>query len=160
MNSVNISDIKTFMGKLLTDTTFDEYLVEEVSITTYNTFNINGHLHKPFFTSEEYNLLEEKELSRWSSLKPICYQIIKGKKTPSKFLLVFKLPIKHVEQFLTQNGIDINNVDEISGLYMNIRFENGTLDCISATSLKSFTLDKTIEKAFDSYAEKIILSSF
>ena len=160
MNSVNISDIKTFMGKLLTYTTFDEYLVEEVSITTYNTFNINGHLYKPFFTSEEYNLLEEKELSRWSSLKPICYQIIKGKKTPSKFLLVFKLPIKHVEQFLTQNGIDINNVDEITGLYMNIRFENGTLDCISATSLKSFTLDKTIEKAFDSYAERIILSSF
>ena len=37
----------------------------------------------------------------------------------------------------------------MAGLYLNIRYENGVLSCITGTSLKIFTLDKRLEYEWD-----------
>ena len=39
--------------------------------------------------------------------------------------------------------------DQVAGLYLNIRYENGVLSCITGTSLKVFTLDKRLEYEWD-----------
>ena len=38
---------------------------------------------------------------------------------------------------------------DIGGLYLNIVFENGKLNCITGTSLNIFTMDKTLERVWD-----------
>lgn len=49
MIALQIQDVKDFMGKLLLQHTFDAFLVVEGSITTYNTFHIDGRLHSCAF---------------------------------------------------------------------------------------------------------------
>ena len=39
--------------------------------------------------------------------------------------------------------------DQVAGLYLNIRYENGALSCVTGTSLKIFTLDKRLEYEWD-----------
>lgn len=139
MNSIAIGDVKIFMSDLLVGNEFDDFLVTEVSITTYNTFNIDGHINKSFFTDEEYSSLMEKELSTWKDLKSTCFELIKGKRTPVKFKMVFmKRPVEN---------------ESVDGLFLNIKYESGELTCITGTSIKTFSLDKTMENSWDSEVE-------
>ena len=53
MRAFQIQDVKSFMSHLLLSNTFDRFLLTEASITTFNTFFIDGHLHKDYFSSDE-----------------------------------------------------------------------------------------------------------
>lgn len=149
MKSINITDVKNFMSKLLIKEDFDNFLLEEASITTFNTFTIDGHIHKNYYTSEEYEALRNTELSYWSTIKPICFELIKGKKTPSRFKIILKAD----ENLVVKISEDSSN---ILGLYLNIKYEDGILNCITATSMKSFTLDRTIDDTWDKYIDTYI----
>ena len=57
MLALTISDVKDFMNKLLIGEVFDNFSLVEASVTTFNTFTIDGHLQQDFFdtdTVEEY----------------------------------------------------------------------------------------------------------
>ena len=150
-----IKDVRNFMSKLLMEDCFDSFLVNEISITTYNTFTIDGHLQKEFYPSEELDTLKDDHLSYWSKLKPFCLSVIKGRHTPLRFRLIFALDRHHIAALLNECETSLN-MNDINELFLNIRFENGCLTCITGCSLKLFTPDKSIEKAFDRYIEDFI----
>lgn len=168
MNSINIvsNDIKKFMNHLLVADTFNSFLLEEATITTYNTFTIDGHIQKDFYTEDELNNLPDRTLSTWSCIKPHCFNYIKGNKTPLKFKIVLKASASYTEKLLQDSGCGFNPND-VGGLYMNIRYDSRTtllgeeasspsLDCISMASLNIFSMDKTLEKAWDEVCSKSI----
>lgn len=159
MIAEQIKDVKNFMSKLLIDSTFDNFLVNEVSITTYNTFEIDGHIKKEFYTEEEFSSLPDPHLSFWSKLKPFCFSLIKGNKTPVKFKMIFALNRTQIENLITSNQISIS-IDDVNELFLNIKYENGTLTYVTGTSLKIFTMDKSLEKAFDTYISHFISTLF
>ena len=82
MIALQIQDIKNFMSRLLLSQTFDNFLLVEGTIITYNTFRIDGRVHKNFFTEEELedNNLNNREFSLWKEVKPLCLELIKGKR--------------------------------------------------------------------------------
>lgn len=93
MLALTISDVKDFMNKLLIGEVFDNFSLVEASVTTFNTFTIDGHLQQDFFdtdTVEEYKK-EAVEYSLWRDVKPYCFSIIRGKRTPLNFKIVFQL---------------------------------------------------------------------
>ena len=53
MKAYRISDLKNFMNKLLLSDHFDYFLLEEGTIVTANTYRIDGHVQKDFYTKEE-----------------------------------------------------------------------------------------------------------
>lgn len=148
MESINIKDVKKFMATLLIQNHFDDYEVQEAEIVTENIFKIDGHVQKTFFGQEEYEELGCPLLTKWKKLRPLCYEIIKGKKTPIKFRFVLKLPQTETETLIRDCEVGLTPED-VGGLYLNIVFENGQLHCITATSLNLFTMDKTLERAWD-----------
>ena len=150
-----ITDIKTFTSALFVGEIFDNFLVSDVSITTYNTFSIDGHIRKGFYSNEEYEELGAPALSKWSSLKPFCFNIIKGKKLPLSFKIIFCLSEEAIMSFLSDNELDYA-IENINGLFINIKFENNELSYVTGTSLNIFTLDRSLEQAFDSYISKFI----
>lgn len=158
MVALQIQDIKTFMNKLLLLQTFDNFLLIEGSITTYNIFRIDGRLHKDFFTEEELEqrLLSQREFSLWKEVKPFCLELIKGKKTPLNFKFTFQLSKENTARLLTTSGITSILPENISGLLLNIRYDNGTLSVITATNLNLFTLDKTLEHAWDDMIKRFL----
>ncbi len=159
MNKVNITDIKTFMSKLLIKNDFDDYQLREATITTFNTFTIDGRIKESFYTKEDFDTLEQKNFSSWAAVKPHCFNIIKGKNLPVSFKIVLKLNEAKTTAMINAASAPVST-SEVEGLYLNIKYENNTLDCITATSLFTFTTDKSLENYWDKEAEKFLLALF
>lgn len=158
MISLKILDIKSFMSNLLIQQIFDEFLLSELEIQTYNYFKISGKKNKMWYTNEEWEELEQKEYSRWLEIKPIAFQLIKGNKTPSSFKVVFLLPTDKIEQVLLKESIGLTKED-INGLFLNIYYENNTLHLITGTSIRIFTMDKRIDMIWDNFIKEFLKNS-
>lgn len=152
MISLKITDTKSFMSKLLIKECFDELLVPEATISTYNTFQINGQINRNFYTDEEFSELSDKEYSRWKTLRPFCFELIRGTKTPVFLKVIFSLPESETESLISSAGLNFRP-DDIGGLFFNIKFSEGSVTCVTGTSLKVFTMDKSLDNAFDDYAK-------
>ena len=153
MDCIQIKEVKVFMGKLLMKTDFDRYLLSEAEIVTSNTYTIDGHIQKKFYSSEEYESLGCPVMAEWGKSRPLCFEIIKGNKTPVRFKIVLRLNDEETETLVAQNEIGFQKTD-IGGLYLNIVYENDVLNCITGTALNIFTMDKSLEKLWDSRVRK------
>lgn len=158
MIALQIQDVKGFMSKLLLSQTFDNFLLVEGSITTYNTFRIDGRLQKDFFTAEE---VEEKNLthrtfSLWKEVRPFCLELIRGKKTPLGFRFTFQLSEENTRKLFSASGITSLTPENVSGLLFNIRYDHNGLTCITAANLNLFTLDKSLEHAWDDMVKRFL----
>ena len=79
--------------------------------------------------------------------------MIRGKRLPESFRVVLQLPQDQAERFCLELG---EKEQDAPGLYLNIRYEDGTLYCVTGISLKVFTLDKTLEQEWDRRAEEMM----
>ena len=84
----------------------------------------------------------------WRDIKPFCFSIIKGKKTPLHFKIIFRLSRKNTEKLLAGSGLSYKP-EEIFGLFLNFQYDGTHLTCTTGTSLKTFTLDKSLDHAWD-----------
>ncbi len=148
MVALKIDDIKAFTYKLFVGTDFDGFLVREVNIVTYNSFTIDGHIRQGYYSEQELEENKIEELSSWHVLKPFCFSLIKGKKLPGSFQVTLQLPPAQVDHFLQRRQLSLTS-EQINGIYMNIRYEDQVLYCISGTSLNLFTLDKSLDREWD-----------
>ena len=150
MISLTIKDTKTFMSHLLVKDTFNPLLLSEADIATGITTHINGTVNKEFYTSEELEQLPNTSYALWEAIKPTCFFLIKGNKVPTSMKIIFIFPEAMVTTFLADCGLE-ETPDAIQALCWNIHYTNGVATLISGTSLRTFTLDKTIEHTFDTY---------
>ena len=162
---LKIKGIKQLMHLLLSEneTAFDQFLLAKAEIATHMTTVIDGHLNSDYYSSEELSELKynaEKEgrifsekMVRYHTAKSLCFQTIKGKKVPKSFMFSFYLADENIDKFLA--GIDtVFTRNDISGLSLNLKYEDGELTCTSATALTIFSTDKSIDKAWDGMVRK------
>lgn len=86
-------------------------------------------------------------------MRPFCLELIKGKKTPLNFKIVFQLSSSNTEKLLLQTGVALTPSD-VNGLYLNLHYDGRSLHCITGTSLNLFTMDKSLEHAWDEMVRK------
>ncbi len=150
MRAIEISNIKKFTNALFAGETFDTFCVTEASFSTLTNITIDGHINQEFMGEAELQMPENKDLTiRWKKLRPLCYNIIKGQRVPLRFRIIFMMPLEHIMEFIEEENLDIEPV-EINALFLNVKFENNNLVCTTGTSLRVFTLDKSLEDAWDS----------
>ncbi len=157
MIALKVTNIKNFMAKLLASEAFDLFMLEEASISTYNTFVIDGHQNKDFYTKEEW---EDKEIrpydfSAWKQLRPICYSLIKGTHTPVAFKFILHLLPEHTESLLEKNDTSVIS-SQLKALALTIKYDGATLTLITGTAFHTFTMDKSIEGIWDSAVKRIL----
>lgn len=145
---LTITNVKQFMKTLLVSTAFDKLLLSEATIKMGQTFSIDGHLNPEFYTKEDKEF--SMKLSTWESLRPYCFSIIKGQKTPLYFRFVFYLNDKQKAALLANTETALTPLD-VDGLSLNIKYDGQVLTLTTATSLNIFTLDKSLEHALDRY---------
>lgn len=155
MIALHIADIKDFMAKLLLQNVFDNFLLAELEIHTFTKFQIQGRLNKSYFSSDELEQIQDKSLVKWSEVRPFAFQIVKGNKTPSSFHIVLQLSEENVKKLIQSTGIPMNFSD-VTGLYMHMKYDNGSLDIITGTGVKIFTMDKTLDKEWDEMTKKFL----
>ena len=120
MLALKITDIRDFTNKLFIGEVFDKFCLSEASITTFNTFTIDGRLQRDFFDTDSLNKLTEhgRTHSLWKEIRPFCWSVIRGKRTPLSFKIV-------------------------------LHFKNNALLCTTGTSLKTFLMTKQPEQFWD-----------
>ncbi len=158
MQAFQIKDIKGFMAALLTTDTFDSFLLEEAIIKTYNTFVIDGHFIKEFFQSDEEDVsfLDEYQFSKWQDMRALCFQFIKGKKTPVSFKFILHLQPSFAQNILDNNDTAITS-DQLKAFILNVKYDSGHLSLITATSYYSFLLDKSADIIWDSAIKQFLI---
>lgn len=147
MTSLKIEDIRQFTAELFTKETFDHFLVKEAEVVTFNVFTIDGRIRPGYYSEEELREGHLPELSDWAVLRPVCFSLIKGRRLPESFRIILKTPRAAVEKFIT--GRLSLSPDQVTGLYLNVRYEDGKLSCVTGTSLSFFTLDKALDAEWD-----------
>lgn len=146
------------MNQLLLADTFDYFSVSDASITTFVTFTVDGSLHPEFYDTETAARLKAagKSQVRWSGIKSWCYSVIRGKRTPVSFRFIFALPEDKTRSLCESCNSPVEP-ENISGLFLNIQYNNASLTVTTGTALKIFTLDKTLEHAFDNAVREFLL---
>lgn len=152
MIALKIEDRKQFTSGLFVGGLFDKFLVKEASIVTFNRFTIDGRVRQGYYTQEEQEEGQMEEYSFWSAVRPFCFSLIKGKRLPGSFLIVLQLGRQAVGTFVEEYGLK-TAPEQIRGLYLNIRYEEGQIVCITGVSLAFFSLDKSVEEAWDRKAQ-------
>lgn len=150
MKAYQIKDVKNFMGRLLRTDLFDSFLLAEASITTYNRFVIDGHIEKGFFFGDvnDAALLPPYEFSEWKNMRALCFDLIKGKRTPVNFKLVLHLKPERIAQILQTNKVGLS-LSDVKAFVLNIKYDGSMLTCITATAFHTFFPDKTPDKLWD-----------
>ena len=143
MRAYEISEIREFTSHLFAGEAFDTLLMAEAEFHTRSAFFLKGKLDPDFLEPEEEN--PEGYIS-WREVKPICFSIIRGKRLPKSFKIVFKMGRTFSQRWLREQGASPENTGE---LFWNIRYQKKKLHLISSFSYKSFTLDKALERAWD-----------
>lgn len=157
MLAIQIKDIKTFMSKLLNGNTFDSFLLEEAQIHTFNTFTIDGHQNRDFYTKEE---LEDPEIfpyeySQWKDVKAICFQLIKGKKVPSFMKIILHKKTEDAYTLL-EEGQALEFADILKAFVITVKFDSNGLLLTTGTSFSTFIMDKTPDLLWDNAFRKFL----
>ena len=150
MLALKITDIRDFTNKLFIGEVFDKFCLTEAAITTFNTFTIDGRLQKDFFDTDSLNKLTEhgRTHSLWKDVRPFCWSVIRGKRTPLSFKIVLHLSRSGVAAAVKNTDLGISP-DLISGLFLNLQFKGGNLLCTTGISLQTFSMDKRPEQLWD-----------
>lgn len=152
-----ILDTKRCMTELLLRETFDGFLFIEGEITTFNRFSIDGYIRKEFYEAGEGDSYPNESYSTWNRLRDFCFSIIKGKRTPLDFRFIFSLTANDIAGLIKEKQLDFQP-ETVQGLYLNFKYNGSVLTCTTGTSLNVFTLDKSLEHAFDAWAGEFFSS--
>ena len=159
MNALEIKVTKDIMNALLLSDKFDCFLTAEAVITTFNTFHIDGHLVKDFYSQEELEELKSSEKSIEFSylkvLRPFCFQLIKGKKTPVSFKVVLHAAPELIKKIAANPDCQVAD-NFIRSLVLNIRYEKGKVTCITGSAFTTFVMDKSVDKLWDLYVRQLL----
>ena len=156
MIALSIIDVKDFMNKLLIGEVFDRFFLVEASVTTFNTFTIDGRLQQDFFDTDTVAMHKSNsiEYSLWRDVKPYCFSVIRGRRTPLNFRIVLQLSHKHTQQILNPSFPDGSVPD--CRFCLNLQYRNDSLLCTTGVSYTSFCLDKRPEHLWDEIIRKFL----
>ena len=151
MIALELTNVKDFMNKLLIGEVFDNFLLQEAQITGAGSLSLSGQITKGFYSEEE---LEEHKLSGlrflpFSMVKKTAFEMIRGKKTPSSFRFILLLsPENQAKTISSVTTTSLKN-EEVTGLFINIKYQNQLLTLTTGISYNIFSLDKTLEEQWD-----------
>lgn len=144
MTVIKIEEVKKFMGTLLNSDTFDGFLCKGAEVVSNCTYSVDGRLNSGFFDEKP-----EREYALYSEIRPVLFELIKGKRTPVKISLI-----------LMKNRDDESEKESpenmVSSKYLNIHFEKGELNISTGVSYSGFTLSKSGEYEWDNEAQALL----
>lgn len=147
MLALEITSMKQFMNHLLAADSFDIFLLEEAVIGTANTFTIDGHINKEFFSGEDAPELS-CEFRPWKDIRSLCFDLIKGKRTPVFFRFVLHLMPEKAAALLESRGCD-TDASQIRALVLNIRYDGAKAVLTTATAFHTFVPSKEPDAIWD-----------
>lgn len=150
MIALKLPEIKYFMNQLLCTETFDHFLLQEAVIQKEITWNIDGRLNNQYYNEEELELRALTGLAflPFGHVRSHCFDLIKGKRTPTYFKFVFLLSPTNLARTIEQAHTGFTPND-ISAMYLNLNFQKGELQLTTGVSYRIFSGDKSLDHEWD-----------
>ncbi|MCM1190328.1 MAG: DUF5721 family protein [bacterium] len=160
MTALQITSMKLFMSRLLASDAFDGFLLEEAVIGAASTFTIDGRINRDFFADQTPDEAKapsgsqpglhslSEEFRPWSELRGLCYDLIKGKRTPLFFRFTMHLTPEKSASLLAEKNCD-TDPSQIKALVLNIRYDGSKTILTTAVSYRTFVLTKEPEAIWD-----------
>lgn len=153
MISLKILEMNRFMGKLLKGENFDGFLLKEGFLRTNIEYRFQGQLFAEYFDTSEQEKLEEKYVY-WGELRPTVFELIKGKRTPLAFSFTLLMTKNDTTGLLARRQVNLG--EDSPFLFLQIRFEHGAGHIVTGTARNTFSLDKSLEEAWDSEVKQLL----
>lgn len=155
MIALQITSMKQFMNQLLVADTFEPFLLEEAVIGTANTFTIDGHINREFYANDDTQAESLYDFRPWAELKGLCFDLIKGKRTPLFFRFVLHLMPEKATALLEKEHCDIE-ASQVKSLILNIRYDGAKATLTTATAYHTFLLSKEPDTIWDKALQKYL----
>lgn len=149
MLSIPITDTRHFMAHLLSKDSFHKFYLVEASVKMGVSYHIDGHLNRAFYDSDTKEVLT-REFCYWQEIQSHVFSIIRGKRLPLSLKIVLALPKASVAYLTAHSGSSLRS-EEVEGLYLNILYDPEKLIVTTGISCRVFSLDRSLEHAFDDY---------
>lgn len=143
------------MNYMLASEAFDAWEVAEVKITAKVSYVIDGHVTPGYLTAEEMAAenIPPGGCIPFGSVRPLCFEMIKGKRTPQSFRFTFLCSKKQMQQMIREEQLQISPEDVVN-LTMNITFHQGELLVTTSCLERTFSLDKSLAYAWDTWVKE------
>ena len=128
------------MSKLLVQTVFDNFLLSELDVVTFNAFHINGKINRSWYDTDELDTEEEYILEDLETL-------IKELHSNIPQLLYISVD-ENKERLLTRAGGEWKEKD-ISQFCLNMKYENGKMYLTTGVAYTIFTMNHTLQEQWD-----------
>ena len=150
MQALELTDIKSFMNQFLKSDIFDHFLLQEAVITSAASYVIDGRINKGFYGEGELKELglADKKFLPFGMLRNNFFDLIKGKKTPSSFKFILLLSPENLKRTLESISSSFTEND-ITGVFINIHYQNQLLSLTTGISYRVFSVDKTLDNEWD-----------
>lgn len=149
MLAIKINSNKAFMNQLLVNDTFDNFLLAEATVSTANTYQIDGHINKEFFSADKSeNDALVYDFSLWKDMKPLCFHLIKGKRTPLFFKFVLHLKTDLIGKLLASGGCSLPP-EQMKALVLTIKYDGTQTVITTGSAFHTFVMSKEPDMIWD-----------
>lgn len=157
MIALNLPEIKEFMNQLLCGETFDHFLIQEAVIQNSVTWNLSGAITPEFYSADELEAAGLTGLSflPYGFIRPQCFHLIRGKRTPAYFKFVLLLSPANLSRTLEQTHSQFT-ADDITGMFLNLKFQHGGLMLTTGISYRTFSADKGLDSEWDALIKRFL----
>ena len=154
MRSIETENAKAYLNGLFTEERYDSFYLYEARIKAGLDYYISGKKNSAYYADAEENSEDgETEYILWKEIKQTVLSLMKGDRLPISVKLIFMFHRDNIKRLCEMNNLPVNE-NEIGGLFMNLSYEQEKLTITTGTSLKVFTMDKTLEQLWDATVEK------
>ena len=153
MISLKILEMNRFMGKLLKGENFDGLLLKEGFLRTSMEYRFQGRVFPEYFDTEEQEKHTE-DYTYWGEVKPFVFELVKGKRTPLAFSFTLLVAKNETAELLAKRSVHVG--EDSPSLFLQIRFEHGVGRIITGTARNFFTLDKSLDEAWDAEVRQML----
>ena len=157
MIGIKIKSSKDFMNHFLMTDAFADFLFVEGKVITANTYVLDGHMQKDFFDPEEWEdeTICPYEFAKWTDMKQMIFQMIKGKHTPVYMRITLQQKPELTRQYL-EGKIGAGDQNLIGGLLCTVKYEKGQVTLTTGVAYNGFLPDKEPEKGWDQQMLKML----
>ena len=156
MKSFPIENMKEFMNDLLVREKYDSFYLFDARLKTSLDYYVNGKIHYEFYDGADEETPTTGQVV-WKDIKHTRLDFMKGNKVPLRFKIVLMFNRENIERLIQMNILTMDSLDVVA-LFMNIIYEEAVLDVITGTSMKMFTMDKSLEQLWDDTVKKYYIT--
>lgn len=157
MTSFHITVLKDFMNKFLSSDCFDSFLMAEGSIRTGASYRIDGRRNGEFYAGEDTS--SAYDLVSWKEMRPVCFDIIKGKRVPLSFKFVLHLmpeaALSTLNQAAKKDMLTIEP-EQLAAFVLTVKYDGAAVTLVTGTALTTFVMDKSADTLWDATMRRFL----